>query len=78
VLQAEYSVADKKLKRVREEYRKWVDDLARKAEDAIQNNENKDLYKITRKEPNGKASQEGPMFHIETTGGDDDDDFKAL
>ena len=48
VLQAEYTIADKDGKEsVRRDYRKWVDERAKKAEGAAQNFESKELYKIT-------------------------------
>jgi hypothetical protein len=40
VLQAEYSIADNEVKKsVRKDYRGWVDELGKKAEDAAKNNE---------------------------------------
>ena len=48
MLQAKYSIADKEVKKsVRRDYRKRVEELAKKAEEAERNNENKELYKIT-------------------------------
>jgi hypothetical protein len=48
MLKGEYSIADEEAKKsVQMDYRKWVDVLAKKAQDVVQNNENKELYKIT-------------------------------